>query len=134
MLFCSGLGGAGLCVVLSLMYPGFSSVDCLILFEVPGLEVCGVESLPASELMLLFTLVPGVGDCGFVVLAPLTTPFRVGIWLADELGVSPSDERMSRCAAGSALGFGFFCFDLKRKLIFSSPFGRYSWRLVERLF
>lgn len=75
--------------------------------------------------MLLFTLVPGVGDCGFaVVLAPLTTPFSVGIWLLEELGVVPSDERMSREAAGSALGFGFFCFDLKRKLIFSSPLGR----------
>ena len=121
-------------MLLSLIYPGFSSVDGLILFAVPGLEVCGVESLPASELMLLFTLVPGVGDCGFAVLAPLTTPFRVGIWLEEPLGVLPSDERMSRDAAGSALGFGFFCFDLKRKLIFSSPLGRRSWRSAERLF
>ena len=124
MLFCSGLGGAGLCVLLSLVYPGFSSVDGRMLFEVPGREVCGVESLPPSEVRLLLTLVPGVGDCGFAVLAPLTAPLRVGIWLDDELGVVPSEERMSRDAAGSALGFGFFCFDLKRKLIFSSPRGR----------
>lgn len=74
--------------------------------------------------MLLFTLVLGVGDEGFEVLAPLTTPFRVGIWLVEELGVVPSEERMSREAGGSALGFGFFCFDLKRKLIFSSPGGK----------
>lgn len=58
ILFCSGLGGAGLCVVLSFIYAGFSSTDGRILFEVPGLEVCGCS----SELMLLFTLVPGVGD------------------------------------------------------------------------
>jgi hypothetical protein len=45
-------------------------------------------------------------------------PFRVGIWLEEELGV-PSEERTSREALGSALGFGVLCFDLKRKLIFS---------------
>ncbi len=32
----------------------------------------------------------------------------------------PSEERMSREALGSALEFGGLCFDLNRKLIFSS--------------
>jgi hypothetical protein len=91
------------------------------LFDVPGLEVgCCCCSFPCNELKLLFTLVPGVGDEGegFAV-APLTMPFRVGIWLEEELGV-PSEERTSREALGSALGFGVLCFDLKRKLIFSA--------------
>ena len=114
ILFCSGLGGAGLCVLLAVIYDGCSSTEGRVLFDVPGLDVCA--SGPASELRLLFTLVPGVGDAGL----PLTTPFRVGIWLLELVGV-PSEERISREAAGSALGFGVFCFDLKRKLMLSSP-------------
>lgn len=105
-------------MLLAVIYDGCSSIEGRILFDVPGLEVCA--SLPASELKLLFTLVPGVGDAGFAAGPPLTTPFNVGIWLVELVGV-PSDERISREAAGSALGFAVFCFDLKRKLMLSSP-------------
>jgi hypothetical protein len=105
-------------VLLAVIYDGCSSTEGRVLFDVPGLDVGA--SLPASELRLLFTLVPGVGDPGFAAGPPLTTPFRVGIWLLELEGV-PSEERISREAAGSALGFGVFCFDLKRKLMLSSP-------------
>ena len=105
-----------------------------MLFDVPGLEVgcCCCVCCCSNELILLFTLVPGVGDEdeGFAA-APLVMPFRVGIWLEEELGV-PSEERRSREALGSALGFGGFCFVLKRKLIFSSPVAE-SWRNVREL-
>ena len=44
----------------------------------------------------------------------MTMPLSVGICEAGPAG-GPSEERISRVAAGRALGLGFFCLLLKRK-------------------
>lgn len=97
MAFCSGLGGVAIFELSLAVLVLSSCCDGLPLAPeaVPGRTV----SIAATELRLLFTLAPEDGEEG---LGAATAPFSVGICepLPD---AAPSEERMSRVAAGCVL-------------------------------